>query len=184
MRVLVVDDDVVVHMSMTMTWDDVEVIECTRAAEAFRVGVTERPDSFVVDLRLPDGDGLDLVRRLRCDLRTNQTPIAVLTAAYEPADELGVLKSGGDAYLAKPFEPTQLLRVLQQLLALSGTERRARRQRSMKLLRGGVAPEPVIDLTDTDVVMSWRDQALRSGQQPNALYGKRFWQRQARAVSR
>src|SRR4051794_2601330 len=112
MKVLAVDDDAVALMALSMTWDDVELIECTRGEDAFWLGMLERPDCFVVDVRLPDGDGLDLVRRLRCNTRTNQTPIVVVTAGHDPGEEVRVLRSGADAYLAKPCEPTELLRVV------------------------------------------------------------------------
>ena len=182
MRVLAVDDDVVVHIALTMSWDDVEVIECTRAMSAFMMGVTEQPDAFVIDRRLPDGDGVNLVRRLRQDLRTNQTPMVVLTAAYDPADEASVIKSGADAYMAKPFEPAELLRVLEGVMALPTTERRRRRQRSVELLQGGLSPEPLIDLTDRALAASdWREDALRHGRESGAR--KHFWRRNTPAVA-
>ena len=183
MKVVAVDDDVVVHMALAMSWDDVELIECTRATGAFMVGVTERPDGFVIDRRLPDGDGLALVRRLRQDLRTNRTPIIVLTAAYDPADEANALKSGADAYLPKPFEPAQLLQVLERVIALPMTERRQRRQRSVELLHDGIAPEPLIDITDAALArMDWREEALRHGREADLRHHRRFWNR-SHAVS-
>ena len=51
MKVVAVDDDVVVHMALAMSWDDVELIECTRATGAFMIGVTENADGFVIDRR-------------------------------------------------------------------------------------------------------------------------------------
>ena len=178
MRVLAVDDDVVVHMALAMSWDDVEVIECTRATTAFTVGVNEQPDAFVIDRRLPDRDGLELVRRLRQDLRTNQKPVVVLSAAYDPADEAEVLKSGADAYMAKPFEPAEVLQVLKSVLALPTTERRSRRQRSLELLHEGLSPEPLIDLTDEALsAMDWREDALRHGRESGE--SRRFFRRRS-----
>ena len=183
MRVVAVDDDVVVHMALAMSWDGVEVIECTRATGAFMIGVTEQPDAFVIDQRLPDGDGLALVRRLRQDLRTNQTPIVVLSAAHDPANEAQVLKSGADAYLAKPFEPAELLQVVESILALPTTERRSRRKRCVELLHDGFAPEPLIDLTDGALAaMDWREDALRHGRESDA-HRRRFWRRGAPAIA-
>jgi DNA-binding response OmpR family regulator len=176
MKVVAVDDDVVVHMALTMSWDDVEVIECTRATGAFTVGVAHHPDAFVIDRRLPDGDGLALVRRLRRDLRTNQLAIVVLTAAFDPADEAEVLKSGADAYLAKPFEPAELLRVIERLVALPPAQRRPRRQRSVELLHDGIAPEPLIDLTDGALgTLDWRVEAMRHGRESDR--GRRLFRR-------
>lgn len=179
MKVVAVDDDVVVHMSLTMSWNDIEVVECTRAAGAFNIGVSTHPDAFVIDRRLPDGDGLALVRRLRRDLRTNQLAIVVTTAAYDPADEAEVLKSGADAYLGKPFEPAELLRVIERLVALPPAQRRPRRQRSVELLHEGIAPEPLIELSDRPTeVVDWRVQAMRHGGEADR--GRtHFWRRRA-----
>jgi len=185
MKVVAVDDDVVVHMALAMSWDDVELIECTRATGAFMIGVTEHPDGFVIDRRLPDGDGLALVRRLRQDLRTNRTPIIVLTAAYDPADEAEVIKSGADAYLPKPFEPAELLQVLESVIALPMADRRQRRQRSVHLLHDGLAPEPLIDLTDAALArLDWREEALRHGRESDGRNRKHFWNRSPHAASR
>jgi DNA-binding response OmpR family regulator len=162
----VLDNDVVVQMALEMTWHDVDVIECARVSDAFTLGLSERPDCFVVERRLPDGDGLDVVRRLRCDIRTNQIPIVATTAMYHVTDEPAVLKAGADVYLAKPFEPSELLLLLEGLLSVPASERRTRRQRSISLLRDGLAPEPLIDLRDGSALVSdWREEALRRGGQ-------------------
>jgi DNA-binding response OmpR family regulator len=182
MRVLVVDDDVVVHMALEMTWNDIEVIECSRGGDAFRAGVTEQPDAFVIERHLPDVDGLELVRRFRKDLRTNQTPIVAVTVTFDPADEEVALASGADAYLAKPVEPAHLRRVLQALLEIPSPERRQRRQRSIESLRKGIAPEPIIDLTDSSpVTADWREDALRAGRESETSARKHFWQRHEHA---
>lgn len=73
-------------------------------------------DVLVLDLMLPDGDGLDLTRELRADPRTRRLPLLMLTARGEPMDRIVGLELGADDYLPKPFEPRELLARLKALL--------------------------------------------------------------------
>ena len=78
------------------------------AAEAF--------DALLLDLMLPDGDGLDLCRELRGEPRTRKLPLLMLTARGEPMDRIVGLELGADDYLPKPFEPRELLARVKALL--------------------------------------------------------------------
>lgn len=71
---------------------------------------------LVLDLMLPDGDGLDLCRELRAQARTRRLPLLMLTARGEPMDRILGLELGADDYLAKPFEPRELLARVKALL--------------------------------------------------------------------
>jgi len=73
-------------------------------------------DLLVLDLMLPDGDGLDLTRELRSDARTRRLPLLMLTARGEPTDRIVGLEIGADDYLPKPFEPRELLARVKALL--------------------------------------------------------------------
>ena len=73
-------------------------------------------DALVLDLMLPDGDGLDLCRELRADPRHRQLPLLMLTARGEPTDRIVGLELGADDYLPKPFEPRELLARIKALL--------------------------------------------------------------------
>ena len=73
-------------------------------------------DALVLDLMLPDGDGLDLCRELRGESRTRQLPLLMLTARGEPMDRIIGLELGADDYLPKPFEPRELLARVKALL--------------------------------------------------------------------
>jgi DNA-binding response OmpR family regulator len=82
-----------------------------RAALAAR-----RFDALVLDLMLPDGDGLDLCRELRAQPATRALPVLMLSARGEPTDRIVGLELGADDYLPKPFEPRELLARLKALL--------------------------------------------------------------------
>ena len=73
-------------------------------------------DALVLDLMLPDGDGLDLTRELRADARLKRLPLLMLTARGEPLDRVVGLELGADDYLPKPFEPRELLARIKALL--------------------------------------------------------------------
>jgi two-component system, OmpR family, phosphate regulon response regulator OmpR len=76
----------------------------------------ENYDALLLDLMLPDGDGLDFTRTLRADARTRRLPLLMLTARGEPMDRIVGLELGADDYLPKPFEPRELLARVKALL--------------------------------------------------------------------
>ncbi|MCW7538701.1 response regulator transcription factor [Aquabacterium sp. A7-Y] len=76
-------------------------------------------DAVLLDLMLPDGDGLDLCRQLRAQARTRALPVLMLTARGEPMDRVVGLELGADDYLPKPFEPRELLARVRALLRRS-----------------------------------------------------------------
>ncbi len=73
-------------------------------------------EALILDLMLPDGDGLDLCRELRGVSRTRQLPLLMLTARGESMDRIVGLELGADDYLPKPFEPRELLARVKALL--------------------------------------------------------------------
>ncbi len=87
---------------------------------------TRKPDLVVLDLGLPDGDGIDLIRDLR---GWSQVPVIVLSARADEADKIAALDAGADDYLAKPFGTGELL---------------ARARANLRRPRGGEASEPVL----------------------------------------
>ena len=78
-------------------------------------------DALVLDLMLPDGDGLDLCRELRSSPRTRAMPLLMLSARGEPTDRIVGLEIGADDYLPKPFEPRELLARVRALLRRTAT---------------------------------------------------------------
>jgi len=79
-------------------------------------------DALLLDLMLPDGDGLDFTRELRSQARTRRLPLLMLTARGEPTDRIVGLEIGADDYLPKPFEPRELLARVKALLRRAAPE--------------------------------------------------------------
>ena len=79
-------------------------------------------DALLLDLMLPDGDGLDLTRELRADPLLQRLPLLMLTARGEPMDRVVGLELGADDYLPKPFEPRELLARVKALLRRASPE--------------------------------------------------------------
>lgn len=79
-------------------------------------------EALVLDLMLPDGNGLDLTRELRAHPRTRRLPLLMLTARGEPMDRILGLELGADDYLPKPFEPRELLARVKALLRRAAPE--------------------------------------------------------------
>jgi len=108
-RVLLVEDDAVLAslVERLLTSQGYEVVVAGSAHACLHVALTSDVDAIVLDRRLPDGDGLEVLDRLRA--RGVVVPTLVLTAQGSVADRVAGLDRGADDYLVKPFEPDELL---------------------------------------------------------------------------
>lgn len=114
-RILLIEDD---HRLATMVADYLreagfKVSALGSGTEAERALKRETFDAVILDLMLPDTDGLDVCRRVRMD---SNIPILMLTARGDPFDRVVGLEIGADDYLPKPFEPRELLARLRAIL--------------------------------------------------------------------
>jgi two-component system alkaline phosphatase synthesis response regulator PhoP len=91
--------------------------------EALAQAEAERPDLIVLDLMLPDVDGIEVCQRIR---QTSEVPILMLTARDEDVDKIIGLEVGADDYLTKPFNPRELVARIKSVLRRSTPERHAR----------------------------------------------------------
>lgn len=94
------------------------------ATEASRIHDRERPDLVLLDIGLPGGDGVDLLRALRM---RGDTPVIMVTARDDDATKLASLRIGADDYVVKPFNPSEVVERVRALLrrANGGAARRA-----------------------------------------------------------
>jgi DNA-binding response OmpR family regulator len=117
-RLLLIDDDA--RLS-TMVGDYLRghgfEVDCAGTLAAGRERLQHGDfELLLLDLMLPDGDGLELTRELRADPRWRRLPLLMLTARGEPMDRIVGLEIGADDYLPKPFEPRELLARVKALL--------------------------------------------------------------------
>jgi two-component system response regulator MprA len=115
-RILVVDDDTAVLRSIdrALRLEGYEVDTVPTGGEALEVLATNPPDAVVLDLQLPDIDGLAVCRRMRSV--GDDTPVLMLTARHAVDDRVQGLDAGADDYLVKPFALAELLARLRALL--------------------------------------------------------------------
>lgn len=114
-RILIVEDEPEIRrfVRLTLESEGHEVHEAEGVKRGLIDAATRRPDLLVVDLGLPDGDGVDLIRELR---GWSAAPVIVLSARDAEADKIAALDAGADDYLVKPFGAGELLaRVRAQL---------------------------------------------------------------------
>jgi DNA-binding response OmpR family regulator len=96
-----------------------DVVTAASGAGGLDAAITRRPDLVVLDLRLPDADGIDVARQLRT---RSQVPIIMLTARAEESDRLLGLEAGADDYIVKPFSPRELVARVRAVLRRAGTQ--------------------------------------------------------------
>jgi two-component system response regulator MprA len=122
MRVAIVDDEPAVRSSLSraLRLEGYEVAMASDGREALALFAGSRPDAVVLDVLMPELDGLEVCRRLRAD--GDRTPVLMLTARDAVEDRVAGLDAGADDYLVKPFALSELLARLRALLRRTGGE--------------------------------------------------------------
>lgn len=123
--ILIVEDDWSVRNLITMTLrsNEYRYLTATSGQEALSAAASHRPDIVLLDLGLPDMDGIDIISNLR---GWSSVPIIVISARSEDADKITALDAGADDYLTKPFSVAELLarlRVTERRLSSEKTRR-------------------------------------------------------------
>jgi two-component system KDP operon response regulator KdpE len=129
-RVLVCDDEPQILRALRITLRDAgfDVTPTATAAEALDAAALRAPDAAILDLVLPDGDGVEVTRRMR---EWSALPIIVLSAVGEEEEKVRALEAGADDYVTKPFSPRELVARLHAVL------RRAHTSGDEPVLRAG-----------------------------------------------
>jgi len=119
-RVLAVDDErsLTELLSMAMRYEGWQVTTAGSGLEAVRAAREMHPDAIVLDMMLPDFDGLEVMRRIRAE--DPDVPVIFLTARDAVEDRIGGLTAGGDDYVTKPFSLEELIARLRGLLRRAG----------------------------------------------------------------
>ncbi|MCK6592494.1 MAG: response regulator [Polyangiaceae bacterium] len=141
--VLLIEDEPQMRrfLRASLTSRDYRLIEAETAEEGMRLGTSHNPDLILMDLSLPDGDGIDLTRRFR---EWTRAPILVISARGREDDKVSALDAGADDYLTKPFGVNELLARI-----------RAALRRSQEVT--GPGGEPVIDIGSLHIDLARRE---------------------------
>ena len=128
-KVLVIDDNPTIvelikyAVNLQGTYQVVVAYDGVQGLERVYI---EHPDCVIIDVKMPRMDGYQLVRCLRGDPRTADTPLIILSAMTREEDQLTGSLSGVDEYLTKPFKPTVLNATIERVLRLTPAERQRR----------------------------------------------------------
>jgi DNA-binding response OmpR family regulator len=122
-NILVVEDEgsIASFVSLYLKNAGFDVRTASTGAEALQLAASQPPTLVVLDLMLPDIDGIEVCKRLRQD---SDVPILMLTARDEDIDKIVGLEVGADDYMTKPFNPRELVARIKSILRRSGSERR------------------------------------------------------------
>ena len=117
MRILVVDDDPVIIdlLRLNFELEGHEVASAADGAGALAAVAAHRPDVVVLDIMMPPPDGFTVCEGLRQDPATQHLPIVLLTARAQAADRQRGKDVGASAYVTKPFDPLQLVELVESL---------------------------------------------------------------------
>jgi two-component system, OmpR family, response regulator MtrA len=116
--VLVADDeeDIVGLVTTIIERSGHEVISVRDGAQALAALRRRRPDLVVLDISMPEIDGLEVLRRIRADEETSELPVLLLSAQAQEADVRQGFATGASAYVKKPFSPRELAQRVDELL--------------------------------------------------------------------
>jgi two-component system KDP operon response regulator KdpE len=146
--VLVVEDDTALRraLGLSLRSRGIEVLDVASGEQALVVAADARADLVVLDLGLPDMDGVDVLKRLRS---FSDVPVIVLTVRDRQAEKIRVLDAGADDYVTKPFDPEELL---------------ARVRAALRRRPSGAAALGVVQVEDLEIDLA-RRLVSRDGEQ-------------------
>lgn len=139
-NVLIVEDEHAIRrfLRTALEADGLRVYEAETLQRGLLEAATRKPDLIILDLGLPDGDGIDFIRDLR---QWSAIPVIVLSARSEESDKIAALDVGADDYLSKPFGIGEL---------------QARLRVALRRHASGASPEPVVHFSNVKVDIAAR----------------------------
>lgn len=115
LRILVVDDEKAIRsfLRASLSSHGYNVFESATAEEALEKSVSAHPDAIILDLGLPDMDGIEVIKGIR---KRSKMPVIILSVREEAMDKVAALDAGADDYLTKPFSTRELLARLRAVM--------------------------------------------------------------------
>lgn len=117
-KLLIADDERSIRLlvSATLASDRYHILEASTGVEAFEIICVEHPRMVLLDVRMPEIDGLEICRRVRSDPSLADIAIVMLTGNNAPDQIEQGLAAGANQYLTKPFSPLQLLQIVESIM--------------------------------------------------------------------
>ncbi len=117
--ILIVEDE---PKNLTLLRDLLQVsgystIEATDGKQGVELAKTKKPDLILMDVQMPEMDGLEATRILKADATTSNIPVLALTSYAMKGDKERILEAGCDGYLAKPIDIKELLKIVAEYLS-------------------------------------------------------------------
>ena len=108
LRILIVDDETSIRtfLRTSLKSSGFSVFEASNGAECLEMSVSVHPDLIILDLGLPDYDGIEVLKKIR---KRSKIPVIILSVRDRTSDKVSALEQGADDYLSKPFEVPELL---------------------------------------------------------------------------
>jgi len=133
-RILVADDEpeVVDLVRMVLEMDGYTVMSAGNGEETVVKAQDERPDLLLLDVRMPRMSGLTVLEHLNEDPATATIPVIMLSVVTGYPEVQQALQGGAVAYVAKPFELREMVRLVGRVLAMDTAQREAHRQQALK----------------------------------------------------
>jgi CheY-like chemotaxis protein/MinD-like ATPase involved in chromosome partitioning or flagellar assembly len=124
-KILVVDDDVetLKMVGLLLERQGYLIVVARNGQQALSMARSEKPDLILLDLMMPELDGISVARQLRADPETQHILIIMFTAKSQMDDKLEGFEAGADAYLTKPTQPREMLAQIKAVLKRAGTAR-------------------------------------------------------------
>ena len=118
-KILVIDDEPSMHRLLKLILEDegfsvVEPEESSEAAASIAVG---KPDAIILDIMMPEVSGFEVLRMLKDDEGTRDIPVIILSVRSFEEDIQKAMSLGAERYMTKPFQPTELLELIKEVLA-------------------------------------------------------------------
>lgn len=153
LKILLIDDDIPLAESLQMYFEQFghELLHADRPSKGIKALETQLPDAVLLDIMMPEQDGLSLCRDIRSHNTTfSNVPIIMLTARGDVTDRIVGLEVGADDYLPKPFEPRELLARISSVL------RRYHVKDTIGTIRRSTAPQTGVQI-NADTRQVWLD---------------------------
>ena len=122
-RILVVDDDLDIQMLLRTMLFDHDVTAASSGAEALALAAANEYDVILLDVMMPEMDGITVLGKLRTQGTLKTTRVVMLTAVGTEAHHQRAYEAGADAYVTKPFDPQNLFAAIDTVLSRSPSER-------------------------------------------------------------